>query len=58
MYPKAAPARLAALVESAQLDLAALDVRTFPFADLGRALDKAASMKGLDLVALTMNGGS
>ena len=54
MYPPDAPARLAALVASGQLDLGPLNVRAFPLDRLEDALTAAAAMRGLDLTALSM----
>jgi alcohol dehydrogenase len=54
MYPPDAPARLAALVASGQLDLGLLKVRTFPLDRPEEALTAAATMRGLDLTVLSV----
>jgi alcohol dehydrogenase len=54
MYPRDAPARLAALVASDQLDLGVLNVRAFPLDQLDNALDAAGTMSGLDLTVLSI----
>ena len=54
MYPKEAPARLAAIVRGGLLDLGAIRVRVFPLDRLEAAMDAAASMRALDLTVLRM----
>jgi alcohol dehydrogenase len=54
MYPKDAPAQLLRLVASGALDLGKCRVRSFPLDALDEAMTAAASMRGLDFVALTM----
>jgi alcohol dehydrogenase len=56
MYPKDAPARLARLIEDGLLDLGLVRERVFPLEEIEAAMDAAASMRGLDIVALTMHG--
>lgn len=52
MYPRTAPARLAALVAGGQLDLSPIRVRTFPLDRLPDAIAAAAGMRDLDLTAV------
>jgi alcohol dehydrogenase len=52
MYPKTAPQSLAGLVASGVLDLSAIRWQRCPFDELPRAIEAAASMRGLDLTAL------
>jgi len=52
MYPKDAPARLVRLVASGQLRLGAVTPRAYPLTDLPRAMDEAATMRGLEITAL------
>jgi alcohol dehydrogenase len=52
MYPRTAPARLAALVAGGQLDLSPVRVRTFPLDRLPEAIAAAAGMRDLDLTAV------
>ena len=52
MYPRDAPAHLAALVQAGLLDLNALRLCTFPLAELEQALNAAAQMRALDLTVL------
>lgn len=52
MYERHAPAQLAALAVSGQLDLRKINVTSYPLADLKRAIEAAAKMKGLDLTAV------
>lgn len=52
MYPKMAPARLAALVAGGQLHLSPVRVRTFPLDRLPEAIEAAAEMRDLDLTAV------
>jgi alcohol dehydrogenase len=54
MYPKDAPARLLRLVAAGALDLGKCRLRCFPLDALDKAIVAAASMRGLDFVALTM----
>jgi alcohol dehydrogenase len=54
MYPKEAPARLAAMVRGGLLDLGPIRIRAFPFDALEAAMDAAASMRALDLTVLRM----
>jgi alcohol dehydrogenase len=54
MYPPEAPARLAALAASRQLDLSRLTMKEFELAGLEAALEAATRMRGLDFIALTM----
>ena len=54
MYPKDAPARLAAMVRGGLLDLGAIRIRAFPLDALEAAIDAAASMRALDLTVLRM----
>ncbi|MGO9008249.1 MAG: zinc-binding dehydrogenase [Beijerinckiaceae bacterium] len=55
MYPKEAPARLAAMAASGLLDLGKINIRVFPLRDLEAALEAASRMRGLDLTAVTMD---
>jgi alcohol dehydrogenase len=57
MYPAHAPARLAALAGSGQLDLRAVRASHFPLAALEDALDAATRMQGLDLTVLSIADG-
>jgi alcohol dehydrogenase len=57
MYPKEAPARLAAMAACGLLDLAKINVRAFPLRDLESALETASRMRGLDLTVVTMDQG-
>jgi alcohol dehydrogenase len=43
---------LAALAVSGQLDLQKINVKSWPLAELKRAIEAAARMKGLDLTAV------
>ena len=52
MYERQAPGQLAALVAEGLLDLTKIVVTTFKLADLQRAVDSAALMRGLDLTAV------
>lgn len=52
MYPKAAPARLAALASSGLLDLAPIRLSRFPLAELPAAITAAAEMRDFDLVSV------
>jgi alcohol dehydrogenase len=54
MYPKEAPARLAAMVRGGLLDLRAIRIRAFPLDGLEAAVDAAARMRALDLTVLRM----
>jgi hypothetical protein len=54
MYPKDVPARLAKLIADGLLDLGLVRERCFPLAEIEAAMNAAAKMRGLDLVALTM----
>jgi alcohol dehydrogenase len=54
MYPKAAPARLAAMVRGGLLDLGAIRVRAFALDALEAAMDAAARTRALDLTVLRM----
>jgi alcohol dehydrogenase len=54
MYPPEAPARLAGLIAAGLLDLGKIHVRSFPLHELEKAMDAAASMRGLDVTVLTM----
>jgi alcohol dehydrogenase len=54
MYPKEAPARLAAMIRGGLLDLGPIRVRAFPLDALEAAMDAAASMRALDLTVLRM----
>lgn len=49
MYPRQAPAQLAALVRSGLLDLSPVRARVFPFTRLPEAIAAAARMRDLDL---------
>ncbi|HKM61474.1 MAG TPA: zinc-binding dehydrogenase [Acidisphaera sp.] len=55
MYPREAPARLASLVASGRLDLSPIRVQVFPLAELPKAIEAAARMRGLDLVAVAQD---
>ncbi|MGP0058956.1 MAG: zinc-binding dehydrogenase [Beijerinckiaceae bacterium] len=57
MYPKEAPAQLAAMAACGLLDLAKINVHAFPLRDLEAALEAASRMRGLDLTAVTMGQG-
>jgi alcohol dehydrogenase len=52
MYPKEAPVRLVRLAASGQLRLGAVVARTYALADLPRAMEEAAAMRGLEITAL------
>ena len=52
MYPMDAPSRLVRLAASGQLNLDAIKPRTYSLLDLPRAMDEAATMRGLELTAL------
>jgi alcohol dehydrogenase len=54
MYPKDAPSRLIRLAVSGQLNLGVVKPRTYPLADLPKAIDEATTMRGLELTALQM----
>ena len=54
MYPKDAPARLAAMVASGTLRLEPVTVQRFGLAALPAAMDAAARMRALDATILTM----
>ena len=54
MYPKDAPARLAAMVASGTLRLEPVTVQRFALAALPAAMDAAARMRALDATILTM----
>ena len=56
MYPKDAPARLVRLVEAKLLDLGAIDIKRYAFADLPKAIEGAAAMRGLDMTAVVTSG--
>jgi alcohol dehydrogenase len=56
MYPKDAPARLARLVAGGQLPLSAIKARSYPLAELPRAMEEAPAMRGLEMTALTFAG--
>jgi alcohol dehydrogenase len=49
MYPRIAPAKLAALVAGGLLDLSPIKIRSFPLSRLPEAIEAAAKMRGLDL---------
>jgi alcohol dehydrogenase len=53
MYPKAAPAELAALLAAGLLDLAPLRPAAFPLADLPAAITAAAEMRDFDVVSVS-----
>ncbi|HLH50167.1 MAG TPA: zinc-binding alcohol dehydrogenase family protein [Roseiarcus sp.] len=55
MYPRDAPARLARLIASGQLDLGLIRERAFPLADIEAAMNAAARMRSRDLTVLTMD---
>jgi alcohol dehydrogenase len=52
MYPRIAPAALAALVAGRLLDLTAIRLRRFPFSQLPEAIVAARSMRDLDLTTV------
>jgi alcohol dehydrogenase len=54
MYSPAEFRRLVALVRMGALDLGAVDVKTFPLAELPSAMEHAAKMRGLDCTVVTM----
>jgi alcohol dehydrogenase len=54
MYPKDAPSRLVQLTASRQLSLDAIKPRTYSLTDLPKAMNEAATMRGLELTALIM----
>ena len=54
MYPKDSLARLVAMATSGVLDLGAVQIRSFPFAELPAALAHAAGMRGLQATVLRM----
>lgn len=56
MYPKDSLARLIAMAASGMLDLAVVQIRSFPLAELPSALTHAAGMRGLQATVLTMPG--
>lgn len=54
MYPKDALARLIALAAGGVLDLARIELRSFPLAELPAAMAHAAGMRGLQATVLRM----
>jgi alcohol dehydrogenase len=52
MYPKTAPAKLAALVAAGLVDLAPVRIRRFPLSQLHDAIKAATMMRDLDLTAV------
>lgn len=54
MYPKDSLARLIAMAESGVLDLGAVQIRSFPLAELPAAMTHAAGMRGLQATVLRM----
>jgi alcohol dehydrogenase len=54
MYPKDSLARLVAMARSGVLDLAAVQIRSFPLAELPAAMAHAAGMRGLQATVLRM----
>ena len=54
MYPKNSLARLIAMAVSGVLDLAVVQIRSFPLAELPAALAHAAGMRGLQATVLKM----
>ena len=52
MYPKDAPSWLVRLAASGLLDLEPIRINRFAFAELPRAIEAAASMRGLDMTAI------
>ena len=52
MYPASAYRRLVDLVRSGLLDLAAIRPRVFPLAELGDAMEAAASAGNLEIVVV------
>jgi alcohol dehydrogenase len=56
MYPPDILARLAGLIAAGLLDLGKIRVRNFPLQELEQAMDAAASMRGLDMTVLKMEG--
>jgi len=54
MYPKDSLARLIAMAASGVLDLAMVQIRSFPLAELPAAMAHAAGMRGLQATVLRM----
>jgi alcohol dehydrogenase len=52
MYPRTAPAKLAALVAGGLLDLSPVQISRFPLSRLPEAIKAATDMRGLDLTAV------
>jgi alcohol dehydrogenase len=54
MYPRDSVARLLRLVQAGALDLSAVEISTFPLADLPKAMKAAALQRGLQATVVTM----
>jgi len=54
MYPKDSLARLIAMAASGVLDLAMVQITSFPLAELPAAMAHAAGMRGLQATVLRM----